>query len=96
MATAARRRAVGMLALWLLSAGCAPEPTEGKFDDRDVQLPDASGGGGGGDASVASGLSGQWAMVAEWSTCVKVVDELETRAWRLLRTRRPSWYCARC
>ena len=70
-----------------LLAGCEPEPTDGVFPDRDVAQADANGGSdgtGGGDTVTAGGFSGQWAMVAEWSTCVKVVDELETRAWRLL------------
>lgn len=66
--------------------GCAPEPTEGQFPDLDVVAPgNKQDGGGSSDAiPAASGFTGQWAMIAEWSTCVKVVDELETRAWRLL------------
>lgn len=64
--------------------GCAPAVTDGVFADQDIAVP-ATGDATTSDISTAaSGLSGQWAMVAEWSTCVKVIDEIETRAWRLL------------
>lgn len=67
-----------------LLAGCAPDPTDGVFPDRDVSTGTTGNDGGATDVATGGGLSGQWAMVAEWSTCVKVVDEIETRAWRLL------------
>ncbi len=79
------------LAAATLVAACEPEPTGGVFPDLDSSsvdvsgvLPDAKGDGG--DSGAGAGqMSGTWAQITEWSTCVKVADEIETRAWRLLR-----------
>ncbi len=84
-------RALAPLALATFLAACEPEPTGGVFPDLDSQVGGGSdgkadGAGGGGDGGAGSStLSGTWAQITEWSTCVKVADEIETRAWRLLR-----------
>ena len=67
------------------TSGCSPAATDGVFPDQDVALAATNDGGTADGAAAASGLTGQWAMVAEWSTCVTVIDEIETRAWRLLK-----------
>lgn len=74
-------------AAWLSAgaAGCAPAATDGTFADQDVAAATGEDAAASDVTTAASGLSGQWAMVAEWSTCVKVIDEIETRAWRLLK-----------
>ena len=73
----------------LLLGGCTPDASGGLFIDRDVAGAahvDVAGGQPL-DANGSGGLSGQWAMVAEWSTCVTVGSEFETRAWRLLKVK---------
>jgi hypothetical protein len=77
--------ALGALA-WA-AAGCDPDVGEGRFPDRVLTQPDATVGdadAGGPDGGAVGPLSGAWIQVVEWSTCVKIVDEIETRAYRVL------------
>jgi hypothetical protein len=90
--TAARARvaqvAAATLAGFVALGGCEPAATDGVFADRDAAGAQSDVAGGDSitaDGVAAGGLTGQWMQIVEWSTCVKVGSELETRAWRLLK-----------
>jgi len=72
------------LAVGLLMAACSPEAEDSGWAPQVKDADSSSGGGDGGstDVAAASGMSGQWLLGTDWSTCVSFGSapiELRTR-----------------
>lgn len=66
---------------WLM--GCEPAPTDGLFVAQELDAGGASAdGSGNADVAASSGMTGQWLLATDWSTCVTIGGppvELRTR-----------------
>ena len=66
------RPMIRTLAVGLLMAACSPEAEDSGWAPQVKDADSSSGGGDGGstDVAAASGMSGQWLLGTDWSTCV--------------------------
>lgn len=72
----------------LLLTGCEPTLTPAPYPVQAVSSGDVAGGDASGDVPVGpapGSMTGTWVLAADFSTCVDVADQVETRARTLTR-----------